>query len=142
MDGDKRGYWKPHISNSPALSVPKTSKAVAAQKKKIMSPLTNLSFKIFPYGIAFNVIFIESPIFNRNIVNGGTNMIWWKYSIPTTYSNKSGINTTNLPQRIIGQWECILGFIVNYHPPPYNNNVTITSMCSFHQNWEREFHNP
>ncbi len=53
-------------------------------------------------------------------------MIWWKYSIATTYFNKGGIDTMNLPQRIIGQWECILGFIVNYHPPPYNNNVMIT----------------
>jgi hypothetical protein len=34
MDIDKRGYWKPHASNSPALSIPKTSKAVAARKKR------------------------------------------------------------------------------------------------------------
>ncbi len=34
MDIDKSGYWKPHVSNSPALSVPKTSKAVAACKKR------------------------------------------------------------------------------------------------------------
>jgi hypothetical protein len=34
MDIDKRGYWKPHVSNSPALSIPKTSKAVAACKKR------------------------------------------------------------------------------------------------------------
>jgi hypothetical protein len=27
-------YWKPHVSNSPALSVPKTSKAVTARKKR------------------------------------------------------------------------------------------------------------
>jgi hypothetical protein len=33
MDIDKGGYWKPHVSNSPALSVPKTSKAVAGKKK-------------------------------------------------------------------------------------------------------------
>jgi hypothetical protein len=33
MDIDKRGYWKPHVSNSPALSLPTTSKAVAARKK-------------------------------------------------------------------------------------------------------------
>jgi hypothetical protein len=34
MDIDKRGYWKPYVSNSPALSIPKTSKAVAAYKKR------------------------------------------------------------------------------------------------------------
>jgi hypothetical protein len=34
MDIDESGYWKPHVSNSPALLVPKTSKAVAAHKKK------------------------------------------------------------------------------------------------------------
>ncbi len=33
MDIDKSRYWKPHASNSPALLVPKTSKAVAAQIK-------------------------------------------------------------------------------------------------------------
>ncbi len=33
MDIDESGYWKPHVSNSPALLVPKTSKAVAACKK-------------------------------------------------------------------------------------------------------------
>jgi hypothetical protein len=33
MDIDKRGYWKPHVFYSPALSIPKTSKAVAAHKK-------------------------------------------------------------------------------------------------------------
>jgi hypothetical protein len=34
MDIDKRGYWKPHVFNSPALSIPKISKAVAARKKR------------------------------------------------------------------------------------------------------------
>jgi hypothetical protein len=34
MDIDKSGYWKPHVSNSPALSVPKTSKTIAARKKR------------------------------------------------------------------------------------------------------------
>jgi hypothetical protein len=34
MDIDKSGYWKPHVSNSPALLEPKTSKAVAACKKR------------------------------------------------------------------------------------------------------------
>jgi hypothetical protein len=33
MDIDESGYWKPHITNSPALLVPKISKAVAARKK-------------------------------------------------------------------------------------------------------------
>jgi hypothetical protein len=32
--------------------------------------------------IAFNDIFVDSPIFNRNIVNGVSNMTWWKYSKP------------------------------------------------------------
>jgi hypothetical protein len=32
MDIDKSGYWKPHVTNSPALLVPKISKAVAACK--------------------------------------------------------------------------------------------------------------
>ncbi len=35
MDIGRDGYWKPHVSNSFALSVPKISKAVAAQKKLI-----------------------------------------------------------------------------------------------------------
>ncbi len=107
-----------------------------------MSPLTQLSFKTFPNGTAFDVIFIQSPIFNRNVVNGVLNMIWWKYSIIATYSMKGGIDTTNLPQRIICRWECIPGFIVNYHPPPYNNDVMITSMCSYHRNDARLFHHP
>jgi hypothetical protein len=34
MDIDKSGYWKPHVTNLPALLVPKISKAVAALKKK------------------------------------------------------------------------------------------------------------
>ncbi len=29
----EKEYWKPHVSNSSALSVPKISKAVAARKK-------------------------------------------------------------------------------------------------------------
>jgi hypothetical protein len=33
MDVNESGYWKPHVINSPALSVPKISKAVAACKK-------------------------------------------------------------------------------------------------------------
>jgi hypothetical protein len=33
MDIDESGYWKPHVTTSPALSVPKISKAVAARKK-------------------------------------------------------------------------------------------------------------
>jgi hypothetical protein len=33
MDIGRDGYWKPHVINSSALSVPKISKAVAAQKK-------------------------------------------------------------------------------------------------------------
>jgi hypothetical protein len=104
MDIDESGYWKSHVTNSPALSVPKISKAVAARKKnKLMFPLTHLSFKIFPYGTAFDVIFVDSPIFNRIIVHGITNMIWWKYSITATNSCKGSIDTTNLPQRIIGQ---------------------------------------
>ena len=34
MDIGRDGYWKPHVSNSSALSVPKISKAVAAPPKK------------------------------------------------------------------------------------------------------------
>jgi hypothetical protein len=90
--------------------------------------LTHLSFKIFPYGTAFDFIFVDSPIFNRNIIHGILNMIWWKYSITATNSSEGSIDITNLPQIIFGQWKGILGFIVNYHPPPNNNNVMITSM--------------
>ncbi len=76
MDIDENGYWKPHVTNSSALSVPKISKAVAAYKKiKLMFPLTHLSFENFSYGTAFEVIFIDSPIFNRYIVHGVSNMI-------------------------------------------------------------------
>jgi hypothetical protein len=32
MDIGRDGHWKPHVSNSSALSVPEISKAVAAQK--------------------------------------------------------------------------------------------------------------
>jgi hypothetical protein len=34
MDINKRGYWKLHVFNSPALLIKKTSKAVAAHKKR------------------------------------------------------------------------------------------------------------
>jgi hypothetical protein len=34
MDIDESGYWKPHITNSPALLVRKISKAVAPCKIK------------------------------------------------------------------------------------------------------------
>jgi hypothetical protein len=33
MDINESGYWKPHVTNPPALSVPKISKAVASRKK-------------------------------------------------------------------------------------------------------------
>ncbi len=33
MDIDESGYWKPHVSNSSAWLVPKTSKAFATCKK-------------------------------------------------------------------------------------------------------------
>ena len=33
MDIDESGYWKPYVTNSPALSVPKISKTIAAHKK-------------------------------------------------------------------------------------------------------------
>jgi hypothetical protein len=33
MDIDDSGNWKPHVTNSPALLVPKISKAVTAGKK-------------------------------------------------------------------------------------------------------------
>jgi hypothetical protein len=53
-----------------------------------MFPLTHLSFKIFPNETAFDVIFIDSPIFNRNIVNGDSNMIQSKYSKPQLIPTK------------------------------------------------------
>ncbi len=66
-----------------------------------MFQMTHVSQKIFPNGAAFDVIFIDSPIFNRNIVHGVSNMIWWKDSITTTNSSKGSIHTTNLRERII-----------------------------------------
>ena len=78
--------------------------------------------------LPFDVILVGSPIFNRNIVHGITNMSWWKYSIIATNSSEGSIDTTNLPQRIIGQWKGILRFVINDHPSPYNNNMMITSM--------------
>ncbi len=53
-----------------------------------MFPLTHLSLKIFPNGTAFDVIFIDSPIYNRNIVNGDSNMIQCKYSKPQLIPTK------------------------------------------------------
>jgi hypothetical protein len=38
--------------------------------------------------IAFNDIFVDSPIFNRNIVNGVLNMTRWKYSKPQLIPTK------------------------------------------------------
>ncbi len=105
-----------------------------------MFPMTHLSLKIFPNGVAFDVIFIDSLIFNRNIVHGITNMIRWKDSITTTNSSK--VDTKNLTQRIIGQCKGILRFIVNYHPPSNNNNMMITSMCSHYRYDQRKFHIP
>jgi hypothetical protein len=60
--------------------------------------LTHLFFLILPNGTDFDIILIDSPIFNRNIVNGVRNMIWWKYSIATTYSpSKVGAALENFP---------------------------------------------
>ncbi len=42
MDIDESGYWKPHVTTSPALSVPNISKAVAARKKKIKVSIDSL----------------------------------------------------------------------------------------------------
>jgi hypothetical protein len=53
-----------------------------------MCPLTHLSLKTFPNGTAFDDIFIDSPIFNRNIVNGDLNMIQCKYSKPQLIPTK------------------------------------------------------
>ena len=72
----ENGYWQrwvlePHVRNSFALSAPKISKAVAVQKKKkglidkVVCQLTHLSLKIFLNGTPFDIIFIDSPIFNR-----------------------------------------------------------------------------
>jgi hypothetical protein len=49
---------------------------------------THLSLKIFPNGTAFDDIFVDSPIFNRNIVNGVSNMNLWKYSKPQLIPTK------------------------------------------------------
>ncbi len=38
--------------------------------------------------IAFDDVFVDSPIFNRNIVNGVSNMTWWKYSEPQLIPTK------------------------------------------------------
>jgi hypothetical protein len=35
MDIGKDGYWKPHVNDCSALSVPKTSKAVSSEKNKL-----------------------------------------------------------------------------------------------------------
>jgi hypothetical protein len=43
---------------------------------------------MFPNGTAFDVIFIDSPIFNGNIVNGDLNMIQCKYSKPQLIPTK------------------------------------------------------
>ncbi len=65
-----------------------------------MFPLTHLSLKIFPNGTAFDIIFIDFPIFNRNIVNGDLNMIQCIYSkpqlIPSNIEEKYVILLTNL----------------------------------------------
>jgi hypothetical protein len=98
-----------------------------------MFPSTHLPLKIFPNGTAFDVIFVDFPIFNRNIVHGVSNVIWWKYSITTTNSNKGSIDTTNLPQRIIGQWKVILGFIVIYYSPPNTSEVQNEMIIMGHQ---------
>ncbi len=61
-----------------------------------MFPLTHLLLNICPNVTSFDIIFVDSPIFNKNIVHGITNMIQWKYSITTTNSNKGkgSIDTT------------------------------------------------
>ena len=38
--------------------------------------------------IAFDDVFVDSPIFNRIIVNGVSNMTWWKYSEPQLIPTK------------------------------------------------------
>ncbi len=53
-----------------------------------MIPLTHLSLKLFPNGTAFDVVFIDSLIFNRNIVKGDPNMILCKYSKPQLIPTK------------------------------------------------------
>ncbi len=75
MDIDEGGNWKPHVTKSPALLVPKILKAVIVRKNKLVFPLTHLSHKIISNGTAFDVIFVDSPIFKRNIVHRITNMI-------------------------------------------------------------------
>ena len=89
--------------------------------------LTHISLKRFPNGTSCGFIFFDSPIFNRWIFHGVFNIFWWKDSISATYSGIGGIHTTNLPQRIIGQWKGILRFIVDDHTSPYNDNMMITT---------------
>jgi hypothetical protein len=58
-----------------------------------MFSMTHLSLKIYPNGTAFDVIFIDPPLFNRNIVNGFSNMIWCKYSKPQLIPTKVILRT-------------------------------------------------
>ncbi len=52
---DKSGYWKPHVTNYPALSVPTYQKLLQHVKNKLMFPMTHLPLKIFPNGTALMV---------------------------------------------------------------------------------------
>ncbi len=100
MDIGRDGYWKPHVRNSSALSAPKISKAVAAQKNKLMCKCVKKCVNQLTYHLKYFLMvlpvvlyyFIDSPIFNRWIFNRVLNIFWWKDSIPATYSGIGGIH--------------------------------------------------
>ncbi len=138
----ENGYWQRWVLETTCkkffcIVSSKNIKSCQSPKKKkkcinckVVCQLTHLSLKIIPNGTPFDIIFIDPPIFNRWIFHGVLNSFWWKDSISATYSGIGGIHTTNLSQRISGQWKGILRFIVDDHTSPYNNNMMITSMCS------------
>ena len=110
----ENGYWQRWVLETTCkkffcIVSSKNIKSCCSPKKKnvlidkVVCQLTHLSLKIFPNGTSFDIIFIDSPIFNRRIFHGVLNIFWWKDSISATYSSIGGIHTTNLSQRIIGQ---------------------------------------
>jgi hypothetical protein len=66
---DKYGYWKPHVSNSSLLSVPKISRAVKAVKKtNNVNDYYSLSNEIFPNLTFFGLPLYISPIMNVSVL--------------------------------------------------------------------------
>ncbi len=110
----ENGYWQRWVMETTCkkfccIVSSKNIKSCRSPKKKnvfideVVCQLTHISLKIFPNGTPFDIIFIDSPIFNRLIFHGVLNSFWWKDSISAAYSGIGGIHTTNLSQRIIGQ---------------------------------------